>query len=382
MMAKRLSMYMRACIFCMALSSVVLSACTQRSDEKTAGVAEPLRIGAVIPLSGESARYGQWIKNGLDLMLERANREGGIGGRSLQIIYEDDQAEPKAAAGAMKKLTGIGVPIVYGSWASSCVLAQAPIAERNQTILVGQAISPKIREAGEFVFRSLPDANHSLQRLVPFAVQRGAKRAAVLYINNDYGVDQAKVFKELLRQLGGEVVYEEGYDAATVDFRTSLDRVAQHSPDTLFLPGYSEVGVILKQSAEKAGGRIPLVLSSDPFENQQVLDIAGKAADGVYYPFFYATQRGGTKLSEFERAYKAKYGELPEGTAAIAYNALEIIVEQLRRVGPEPAKLQQALLRVSAFDGILGQVAIDSKGDFQLPMYIKTVRDGQFVIAE
>ncbi len=156
-----------------------------------------VRIGAVLPLTGPSARYGKWIQEGLDLAVENINASGGINGRRLAIIYEDDQAQPVNAASAMQKLVNVDrVPVVFGSWASSAVLAQAPIAERSKTVLMAEAISPKIRDAGDFVFRIQPDARYYLKTLVPFVFDEvGARTASILFVNNDFGVDQADVFK-------------------------------------------------------------------------------------------------------------------------------------------------------------------------------------------
>jgi branched-chain amino acid transport system substrate-binding protein len=121
-----------------------------------------IKIGAILPLTGTSAQYGKWIQEALELGKEEINSKGGINGKSLVIVYEDDQADPKIAANAMQKLITLDkVPLVYGSWASSCVLAQAPIAESTKIVLIGEAISPKIRDAGDYTFRMQPDVLYS-----------------------------------------------------------------------------------------------------------------------------------------------------------------------------------------------------------------------------
>lgn len=340
-----------------------------------------IRLGAILPLSGPNARYGKWVQEGLELCVAESNAEGGIAGRKLQIIYEDDQAQPRHAASAMMRLVDTArVPLVYGSWASSCVLAQAPIAERSKTIIIAQAISPKIRDAGEYVFRSLPDANHSLAKLVPFAIRRGAIRAAVLYVNNDYGVDQDRVFQQEFTRLGGTVVLSEGYAVGEVDFRTALAKLKKQRPDTVFLPGYSEVGIILKQAREL--GIKAQFYSSDPFENEDVLETAGAAADGVFYPFFYNSRTNDKRPRAFEEAYRHRYGHEPEGTAALAYNAMTLVVDALRRVGPDATRLKDWLLQVKDYPGPLGAFSIDDHGDFLLPVYMKTVVHGTFVVVE
>jgi len=110
-------------------------------------IEEPIFIGAILPLSGKSSIYGKWIQEGLELGKEEINKEGGINGRRLEIIYEDDSANPRKARLAMKKLCQkLKVPVVFGSWASSCVSAQIPIAYKTKTIVLAEAIAPKLKK--------------------------------------------------------------------------------------------------------------------------------------------------------------------------------------------------------------------------------------------
>jgi branched-chain amino acid transport system substrate-binding protein len=181
-----------------SLISILLTSLMIFSVGCTKDGEKEIRIGAILPLSGASAQYGTWIKEALELGREEINEKGGINGKQLKIIYEDDQADPKVAANAMQKLTTVDkVPVVYGSWASSAVLAQAPIAEKTHTVLIGEAISPKIRDAGDYVFRMQPDARYYIRQLVPFVFNNmNVRRVSILYVNNDFGIDQAKVFAE------------------------------------------------------------------------------------------------------------------------------------------------------------------------------------------
>ena len=217
-------------ILAVFLISLLIFGCTKKEKE--------IKIGAILPLSGYAAQYGKWIQEALELARERTNKHGGIRGRKLEIIYEDDQAIPTIAANAMNKLCKVNkVPVVIGSWASSCVLAQAPIANRTHTVLIALAASPKIRDAGDYIFRVAPDARLPLPKLVSFIIKRGDKTIAILYINNDFGKDQAAVFKEKFERAGGIIVMSEAYNSKSLDFRTLLTKVKQLKPDGIFLVG-------------------------------------------------------------------------------------------------------------------------------------------------
>lgn len=345
--------------------------------------ARVLTLGAVLPLSGDNAKYGQWIREGLELYKDELNAHEGVNGARVEIQYEDDQATPRAATSAITKLITLHkVPLVYGSWASSCVLAEAPIAERSHTLVMAQAISPKIRDAGDYIFRGIPDATHSLATLVPFAYGNGRRRIAILYVNNDYGVDQASVFATKFTDLGGQIVFREGYNSDAKNFLPILTKLKAIDFDAVYLPGYTEVAYILKQAREL--NIQSQFYSSDPFENDDILQIAKDAAEGVFYPFFYIHGRGSSKVGHFEELYKSRYGRYPEGSAALAYNALDVVIAAFRRAdtNTEVDRIKAELYRIKGYPGVLGDISIDDHGDMQLQVYIKTVKNGHFVAVD
>lgn len=346
---------------------------------KTRIKTDVVRIGAVLPLSGGSARYGTWIQEGLDLATTQINQNGGINGRSLVIVYEDDQAQPTIAASAMQKLVTIDkVPCVFGSWASSSVLAQAPIAEKSKTVLMAEAISPQIREAGDYVFRIQPDARFYLRALVPFVHDKlHAQTASILYVNNDFGVDQAAVFKAEFEKLGGKVLSEESYLPNATDFRAQLTKIASTKPDLLFSPAYAELGTILKQAHEL--GLNCKFAGSVPTENPDLVKIAGAAAEGIVYPSHFDPDSTDPDTQAFQKAYITKYGRPAEGLAALAYDGLNIIAEGLKRCGSDSNCLKNYLYSVRDYRGVTGVTSFDEKGDVVKPIIIKIVENGKFV---
>jgi ABC-type branched-subunit amino acid transport system substrate-binding protein len=151
---------------------------------------EPIKIGAILPLSGKNATYGNEIKNAIDLAIEEINNSGGINGRKIEVIYEDDQADPKIGTNAMQKLVNIDkVPVVLGSWVSNVVVASAPIAEKAKVIVMAEAIAPSITNAGDYIFRIQPSATYYSDKLMEVVINKlGLKKIAIIYINNEFGV--------------------------------------------------------------------------------------------------------------------------------------------------------------------------------------------------
>lgn len=337
-------------------------------------------IGAILPLSGDNAKYGKWIQEGLELGRAEINERGGVAGKRLDIIYEDDQAQAKIAASAMQKLAAIDkVPIVFGSWASSSVLAQAPIAENTKTIVMAEAISPQIRDAGDYVFRIQPDARLYLRELVPFVRDRlGVTRICILYVNNDFGVDQAKVFQSEFEKRGGRVLSSEGFSQGSTDLRTQLAKIQSLDPEAVFMPAYTEAGYILKQAKEL--GMKQRFIASVPFENPDILKIAGSAADGVIYPHHFDPESSDPLVKEYEAKYNAKYGRDSEGFAALAYDGIRIIAETLTQCGSDTSCIKSRLYDVKGFPGVTGPTTFDDHGDVIKPIVIKTVRQRKFAL--
>ncbi|MEM5871964.1 MAG: ABC transporter substrate-binding protein, partial [Candidatus Aenigmatarchaeota archaeon] len=244
-------------------------------------------IGAILPLSGKSSIYGKLIQEGLELGKEEINMEGGIKGKMLEIIYEDDEANPKKAFWAMKKLCEKNkVPIVFGSWASSCVSAQIPIARKNKTILLAEAIAPKLKKTGGYFFSIQPHAEYYIKSLVPFVYfDLKIKKICILYVKNDFGVAQVNVFHTFFENLGGEVLFKKGFRQGEKNFTKLIKIVKKQNPQAIFIPSYTEIIPFLKQ-AKKLKLKTKF-LTSVPFENIEILKELNKLAEGVIYPHHY-----------------------------------------------------------------------------------------------
>ncbi len=360
----------------MLIAGVVGFIFTNLKKEDSSNV---ITIGAILPLSGSAAQYGKFVQSGFELARKEINENGGINGKEFSVIYEDGQASPKLAAAAMRKLVGIhNVPIVFGSWASSSALAQAPIANETKTPMLAEAQSPKIRDAGDYVFRIQPDSRFYLKKLAPYSVNKlGLKRFGILYVNNDYGKDQSEVYKKLLEKLGAKVVFNEGFAQGTRDFRAALTKLKNVQPDGVFIPAYAEAGPILKQAREL--GINTQFLGSAPIENRDVLQIAGEAAEGVIYVHHFDPDSPDDQVQQFTTKYKEVYGLDAEGYAALAYDAAYVIANIISRVGSDKEAIKTALYEVQNLPGVTGTTSFDKMGDVIKPIVIRTIKNGQFV---
>lgn len=343
---------------------------------------ETIKIGAILPLTGEAAQYGQWAKEGIDLALEEVNNQGGINGRQLEVIYEDDQANPKVGVSAMNKLVNVDkVPVVIGALPSSVTLAIAPIAESSKTVIISPgSSSPEITKAGDYVFRNWPSDIFEGRTMADFVVKNlNLKKVAIFHINNDYGLGVKNVFEDRFEGLGGTVSIVDTFEQGATDFRTPLTKISKTNSEAVYMPGHvKELAHILKQAKEL--GIKAKFLSTVGLEGEELIKIAGDAAEGVIYtaPAFDPKSADQT-VAEYQAAYKAKYGKLSEAFGAHGYDTLKLVVLAIKRGGYSAEGIKNALYNIKNYPGVSGETTFDENGDVAKPAMVKVVKNGQFV---
>lgn len=341
---------------------------------------EEIKIGSILPLTGEGAKYGESAKRGIDLAVQEINAFGGIKGKLINVLYEDSKMEPKEGTNAIHKLLTIEkVPAIIGAMASSVTLAIASIAEENKVVLLSPtSSSPKITDAGDYIFRNTYSDIYEGQKMASYVYNElGYRKVAILYINNDYGVGLRKTFTEHFAELGGEVAVYESYEQDAVDFRTQLTKVRQSTLEGIYIVGYGEMGRLLRQ-AKEMGIKIPF-LSCIMFEDPDILKVAREAAEGVIYAYpAYNTESDQEDVLKFVQAFEEKYGQKPDIYAASAYDALKILAQAMDKEGFTSEAIKKALYSIKNFPGITGRTSFDQNGDVVKPIGIKKLEDGKF----
>lgn len=343
---------------------------------------EVLRIGCITALTGDGAAYGIAEQRGLALAAEQINQDGGIDGKRIRVMCEDDQLNPKAGLDAMRKLIDADkVPVIIGGSGSSVTLALAPGAERAKVVLFSpSSTADAIRDAGDYVFRNVPSNKMQGNSAAAFARTRlQAGSAAILEMNNEYGLSLGSAFKSAFEAAGGKIVSAESYNAGMSDFRAQLLRIRDFAPDVVFFPGYYEdSGLILKQAREL--GIKSTFIGGDASYSPMLIKIAGAAAEGSYYTMMtMAVGAADQKISAFMNAYKAKYGSEPNVASAYAYDALLTIAQAIRQGGYSGEGIRSALYRIK-FDGVTGTTRFDQFGEVDKPYGIYEVKNGAFVL--
>ena len=366
-------------LFGIAVVAIVLFALV--FSQRKAGEREVIKIGAILPLTGDAAVYGEHAQNGFEIALEEYNAHGVCGGKRIKILYEDSQADPSKAVSAFKKLVEIDkVRFILGPLSSSEVLAIAPLANRRKVIvLTPLASAPAITEAGDYIFRNVMSDLFDGAAIATYVIKEMHKKTAgILYINNDFGVGLKNSFKEKFEELGGVVKVEIPFERGEKDFRSLLLKLKRANPDVVFLVGYKEMAEILRQTKEM-GLKFQFV-SFSMFEDPDILRLAGDAAEGVVYTYrAFDPKSENPVVKEFVQKYTTKYGEEPDIFAALSYDGARILFNALDRGNCDVEGVKEALYNTKDFPGVVGKTTFDHNGDVIKPIGIKIVKNGKFV---
>lgn len=363
-------------IFALLLSLLFLTSCQQEKQSTKTSAKESSKpavavdhgntivIGAVFPMTGPIATYGQESVNGINLALKAVN-EMGINGKKIKLILEDNKGEPVESANAVRKLIDIDkVHAIIGSVASSNTLAGAPIAQEAKVPLMTPASTNEaVTQKGDFISRTcFTDAFQGVV-MAKFAFETLQKKKAVIIVDNssDYSKGLQKVFAQKYKELGGTIVEKDfTYQQKDTDFRSLLRKVKREKPEVIFLPGYyTEVGLMLRQ-AKEMGLNVPF-LGGDGWDSPKLQELAGaEGIKGNYISSHFSPDDTDPMVQKFVQDYTKAYGQKPGAMAALGYDGILVMAEALKKAKDlTHAAINTSLLATKGFLGITGAITID-----------------------
>ncbi len=313
------------------------------------GASDTIKIGVIMPMTGQVSAYGVQSVNAARMFEEELNAAGGINGKKIQLIVEDDEAQPAKTTNAFKKLVANDkVVAIVGALTSACSLAITDEAQQKKIVMISpSSTNDTVTSAGEFIFRACYNDSFQGQVVAQFANESlGAMTAAILFDNaNDYSKGLTQNFKEKFEAVGGTVIAEESYATGETDFSAQLTKIAGTNPDVVFLPDYySTVSVIAKQ-VRALGITVPM-LGADGWD--EITNNAGDEVIDCYYSNHYAPDADDPEVRKFVAAYQAKYnGETPNALAALAYDSMNILTDAIAKAGTDPDALQAAMMETN-----------------------------------
>ncbi|MEJ6488159.1 ABC transporter substrate-binding protein [Leucobacter sp. USCH14] len=323
-----------AALGAVAALSLGLAACSSNGGAGEGGGAssDPIKFGVALPDTGNSAQYGEYFRQGLDLALEQINDDGGIGGRSVELVYEDTQADPaQAPQVAQKFVDDESILAVLGDFGTPATSAASQIYQDSGLVQFAfSASGPDVTDPGDFVFATWVSQEFEAPRLAAFAAETGTS-AAVFYHDTDWGQETYGFFQEGEEESGLEEVYSTAYDPESTDFRPLLLAAKAENPEVIVLISYAADGALITSQARELGIDTPIVGISSIY-NQQFIDLAGEAAEGVQTLSYFTPENDDPEVQQFIADFEAATGEVtPSDYAIRAYDALNAVAQGAER---------------------------------------------------
>jgi branched-chain amino acid transport system substrate-binding protein len=365
------------------LLSLTLATSCQKKDA-TAAESTEIILGEYGSMTGATATFGQSTHNGIMLAIDSINSLGGVLGKKIRVVSEDDQGKPEEAITVITKLINKDrVSAVLGEIASSNSLAGAPVCQRARIPMVSPgSTNPKVTQIGDFIFRVCFIDPFQGTVMAKFTANNlKLTQVAVLRdIKSDYSVGLADYFVKSFTAMGGTIVSDESYSAGDKDFNAQLTSIKSKSPQAIFIPGYyTEVGLIARQ-ARKLGLTVPM-LGGDGWDSEKLWEIGGEALNGCYYSNHYSVDDTSSVVQNFVTKFKARYsGKVPDAMAALGFDAAMVLVDAIKRAGTTQSdSLRMALAATQGFEGVTGQTSLDADRNAVKPAVVLEVRDGKTV---
>jgi branched-chain amino acid transport system substrate-binding protein len=359
---------------------LLASGCGHKIDDSV------VRIGEYDALTGDTATFGQTTHEGIVMAVEQINAAGGIKGKKVVLITEDDQGKPEQAAlVAEKLLTEDQVHALIGEVASSNSLAVAPIAQRYQIPMISpSSTNAKVTQQGDFIFRVCFIDSFQGKVAAKFAYKSLKARTAAVFRDekSDYSLGLADVFTREFEAAGGKIVADKAYMGGDVDFKAQLTSFRDAKPDLIYVPGYySEVGLIARQ-ARAIGLKQPL-LGGDGWESEELYKIGGAALENCYFTNHCAPDSPDKVVRAFVAAYEARWKHEPGALAMLGYDAVNVLAAAIvRSADLRGPSIRDALAATKDFPGVTGSITMDADRNAVKSAVILMIKGGRAVYKE
>jgi branched-chain amino acid transport system substrate-binding protein len=330
-----------------------------------------IKIGVTQPLTGAFAASGNYVAQGAKIAEDHVNKAGGVLGKKIQLVIEDNKSNPtEAVATAEKLIAKDKAPVLMGAWSSTLTLAVMPkLMEYGVPMVVETSSSGKITTSGNpWIFRISPTSAMEAKSFAPNVKKMGIKKADFLSTNNDFGLGAAKEFSEMLKGQGVQIGVMETMDPKATDFSAQLAKIKASGSDTLFVTtAVEQITLILRQAKEQQV-KARIITTGGSNSPDQLIQQAGDAANGsLHLVFFTPWFPEAVKYPKLAKTFVSEWntrkhhvGGLTEGFRG--YDGIMTIVAAIKAAGKaDPAAIQKALWNVKV-QGINGDIAFNKEG--------------------
>ncbi|MBS1228739.1 MAG: extracellular ligand-binding receptor [Proteobacteria bacterium] len=362
-----------------ALSLALLAASGAQAQNKS------VAIGYQAPLSGENAQYGVQFRNSATLAVEQFNKSGKLPGVTVLLKFEDSKGDAKEGVNIARKFSddasivaAIGDFNSTVSMAAGQVYAQTKLAQLSQT-----ASHPDFVKISPYQFRNITTMDYESPLVAKWALGNGAKKIAVVAIQNDWGQTAAANFVGAVKANGGTITDTEYFNPGTRDFRSIITKISRSQPDAIFLAAFYEDGSAFLQQKTQMGIK-QAIYGTSSLSDPKLLELAGPAANNMYSTTTFLADSPDANVQAYVKSYEARYKVKPQMFAAQAFDATNIVLNAIVAAGganATRAKVRDALAKTRNFPGVTGITTFDPETREPAKTLTKLqIQNGKFVL--
>jgi branched-chain amino acid transport system substrate-binding protein len=345
-----------------------------------AAAQETVKIGVVQPLTGPVAYDGTIYVNTVKMLVDEMNAKGGVLGKKIEVIVEDGACNPAQSVNAAEKLvTRDKVVGMLGAFCSTSTAAMMEVARKHKIPHVtGVSSAAHLTEQNNpYFFRALATTamlGDAFGGELPAAVK--GKRFAFLVIADDWGRTMVSAYPKSIQKAGGTIVGTEYFQPSELQFLSHITKIKSSNPDAIILAANTQHAVALTKQIRELGINVPLIAEGS-WTSDSYLKLAGSASDGVYGLVEYVHTIKSPINEAFTQSFKAKLKENPSKFAGAAHNAINIMVDAIKRAGStDPEKIRVALTQTN-YTGVVGNIRFTDKGQaYGQDVYLALVKNG------
>jgi branched-chain amino acid transport system substrate-binding protein len=341
------------------------------------------KVGAYLSLSGAETQFGVDTKEGIDLAMDEINQAGGVKGKPIKVLYEDDKSNPQEASNKVLQLiTRDKVVALLGEVASARSKAGGIVANKHKIpMITPSSTNAEVTQGRPFVFRVCFIDDFQGQMGAEFAINKlGKKKIAILYASDVlYSSGLTNEFKKEVKKLGGEIVLEKSFLQTETNFTTYLTEIQAAKPDIIYAPVYYNHMVPIARQAKAAGIKGDMFLGGDGWDAESLLTDAGDEMEGAYFTNHYAPDMDSPNSKTFVAKYKERFKRDPSSLGAMGYDAAKVLADAIKRAKTDtPEGIRDAIAETKGFQGATGTITINADRNAEKPVVIVQIKGKKY----
>ncbi len=341
------------------------------------------RVGAYLSLSGPQTQFGVDTREGFELAIDQVNKAGGVKGKPIKLIVEDDKSNPQEATNKVLQLIDRDKSVaLLGEIASAISKAGGIVANRKKIPMISpSSTNADVTKVGPFVFRVCFTDDEQGKAGARFVAKTlNKKRVAILFASDNlYSSGLAKEFRDEAKKQGLEVVGEKSFLNSETNFTTYITELRDAKPDIIYAPIYYNAMIPVARQAKAAGVPGNMFVGSDGWHADALVNDAGDEVNGAYFTNHFAPDMPAPNAQAFVKAYRERFQHDPSALAATGYDAAKLLADAIGRAkGDTPDAIRQAIQETKGFQGATGSITINAERNAEKPMVIVQIKDKKF----